>query len=113
MTERIEIQAPAETRLASGQSVLQYPPAAGTSEKRWGRIVPRTAREYDAASKQWAHMDLMIECRGRVTVSPRHRLVLGTRFADVIAAYGVDGRETEKADIIRIIARQGPSQAKA
>lgn len=113
MTDRIEIQAPSESRTPSGQMTLLYPPAGGTSVFRWGRLVPKTAKEFDAASKQWAEMNWMIECRGRVDITPRHRVKAGSRFIDVIAAYGVDGREPTKADIITIVGRQGPTQAKA
>lgn len=100
---RVTIEAPSDEQSASG-AIQPWP---GTEVgRRWARIVPQGAREFERMSVTHAEMTALIELRGRCAVDTTMRAHHRSRIFEILGAYGSDGRAPEDADSVILVCKE-------
>lgn len=104
---RVVIETPTETRSAGGSQEFSW----STFASRWGRVVPKGAREYLNAQAANAEMDWLWEIKGRAAITTKMRLVFDSRYFSILGVQSPDGKSPANADILHLICREGPVRA--
>lgn len=91
LRHRVTIQQATETQNSYGEIVQTWTTVATV----WGAIEARGMRESFTASQQFATADHVITIRHRSDVTPKMRLVYGSRTFDIEGAVDPDGRKRE------------------
>lgn len=104
---RIDIEQPTETRTTLGGQSLSW----STFVSRWARFIPRSAREYVTAAQAGNSIDWIIECPGYAAITNSMRVSFDSRYFDIHAVYGTDGKSAANAAVIRLEVREGPTKA--
>lgn len=91
LRHRIVIQSVTETRDSFGQPQ----PSWSTFAERYAEILPQSGREYLAARTITPELTHLVRLRGVTGVTPKMRVLLGTRVLDILAAVPVEERTRE------------------
>lgn len=104
---RVTIETPTESRTATGGQSFTW----STFASRWGRMVPKNAREFTAAQQAFAEMQWMWEIRGHLALTTKMRLVFDGRYFNILGIQSPDGKSPAKADLLQVICQEGPVKA--
>ena len=90
---RVKIQTLSKTRDAGGRATLTW--SAGV--KRWASVEPVTGTEYDDGQAQEANVTHRVKLRydKNLTLTPKQRIVLGTRNLEVVQVLNTKELDTE------------------
>lgn len=99
LTERITIEAPTETKSATGAKVETW----STFAERWAEVIPQNSQRFERLRVDHDGVTAMYRIRGRLAVTPKMRVVhLGRTFAiDGMECEG--NRPPESAELITLI----------
>lgn len=104
---RVTIETPTESRTATGGQSFTW----ATFAQRWGRMVPKSAREFMAAQQAFTEMQWMWEIRGRLALTTKMRIVFDGRYFNILGVQSPDGKSPANADILQVICQEGPVKA--
>lgn len=92
LRSRLELQAPVVTRGADyGQPVTTW----ATQVFLWGEVAPIAGREYFQRGEVRADVTLRVTLRWRDGITPKHRLVYGSRVLEIVDVIDTGGRREE------------------
>lgn len=89
MRDRLEIQARVMTQNDYGEAV----PAWATLTTRWGQVEPLSGRELWQAQQVRPDVSHKVTIRYYDGLTPRHRLLLGSRVFEITSVINVDNRK--------------------
>lgn len=89
LRHRVKIQSATEGQDSYGAVTQTWADVATV----WASIEARGTRETFTASQQFATADHVITIRHRSDVTPKHRIVYGSRVFDIEGAVDPDGRK--------------------
>lgn len=104
---RVTIETPTESRTATGGQSFTW----ATFGQRWGRSVPKSAREFMAAQQAFTEMQWLWEIRGYLAVTTKMRLVFDGRYFNILGVQSPDGKSPDKAAVLQLICKEGPVKA--
>lgn len=101
LSERVEIQAPTETRDSLGQSVTTWQ----TTQVRWAGIKPLSDREQFYAAQVRPETSHRVTFRYFDTLTHKHRLKLGERIFDILSiVLPAEAGEMLQVDVVERVA---------
>lgn len=91
LRHRVTIQTASEAQDSFGQPQ----PTWTTFAERFAEILPQSGREFVAARTVTPELTHLVRLRGVAGVTPKMRLLFGTRVFDILAAMAVEERSRE------------------
>lgn len=91
LRHRLVIQQATETRDNFGQAQ----PSWTTFAERYAEVLPQSGREFLAARTLTPELTHLVRLRGVAGITPKMRVLLGTRVLDILAAVPVEERPRE------------------
>lgn len=99
LRHRIEIQEPTETRSASGQATVTW----STIATVWASVEPLRGREFFASKQIQAQVDTRIRIRYISGLTPKMRILWGTRVYLIDSIINPEERNIELQLMVREI----------
>lgn len=96
-----------ELETDGGQLLLDWPNA--TSVRRWGRFMPKYAKQWMFAEQRFAQTDWVIEMRGRIALTARNRVRTNetpARHLEVLGVWSDDGKMPAQAYVLYVACRE-------